>query len=121
MWNTLGSISRKRTLMRTSKIMKQMHCASQLKLFCANVRRDQKGELYKLNTFNQIVYALKKHLLKHDIDVDGEEFASYRETTKSMRKKISKAGKGKTVHKESISKDDLITLYSPGMFTKYTK
>ena len=87
---------------------------SQLKLFLANARTKQ-GELYKLNTFNQMVFALKRHLQKHDISIDGEEFVTLKETVATIRKRITKAGKGKTNHKESISNDDLKTLYSTGM------
>ena len=87
----------------------------ELKLFVANVRnKNLNGERYKLNSINQLVFALKKHLIKHSIDLDGEEFSSFKETVKTVRKKTSKEGKGTTEHKPSISKPDLITLFSPG-------
>jgi hypothetical protein len=91
---------------------------SELKLFLANAR-NKEGELYKLNTFNQMCFALKKHLMKEGIDWEAEEFVTLRECVKAVRKRISKSGKGTTDHKPSIEKHDLAKLYEPGMCSQH--
>lgn len=95
--------------------------AEELKLFFANVR-NKKGEMYKLNTYNQIVYAVSVYLKKSNIDFKNDtEFQQVHATIKKMKKKTCKEGKGTTEHKEPIAKEDLKILYDhPFVFSPET-
>ena len=85
----------------------------ELNFFFCNVRTQQ-GEYYKLNTLNQMHFAVKKYLSQHDVDIGCKEFTTFNESMKMMRKKLAKSGKAKVDHKDPICRDDLIRLYSPG-------
>ena len=58
---------------------------NQLKLFFANAE-SKGGEYCKLDTFNQLVFALKEHLLKHGHDLNGDEFGSSRDASHQFSK-----------------------------------
>ena len=85
----------------------------ELKLFFANSRK-KGGTLYKLNSYNQCFFAIKKFLSQNNIDITTEDFTTLKETLKMMRKKIAKSGKAKVDHKEPLSREDIVKLYSPG-------
>lgn len=81
-----------------------------LKSFYANARTE-KGEFYKLSSFNQLKYGLTKHLKSKDIDITGDDFKKSTETFKAMKKDLMRRGKGSVNHRNPISKGDLQKLY----------
>jgi hypothetical protein len=82
----------------------------QLKEFYANARTE-KGELYKLSSFQQIRYGLSKHLKENDIDIDGPDFNRSNETFKAVKVDLIRKGKGEVDHYPPIEKGDLRKLY----------
>ena len=74
-----------------------------LKLFYANARTE-KGELYKISSFNQLRYGIMKHMFSKDVDINSEEFRKSNETFKAMKKELMRQGKGSVEHRKPISK-----------------
>lgn len=97
------------------ELMEEAELADKLKCFYCDAR-SQKGELYKLTTFENIRHGLNRHLKappynkKFDIitsDVFSEANACYR----AMVSEIKAAGKAAIEHYPMISNEDLVKLY----------
>ena len=92
-----------------------------LKSFYANARTE-KGELYKVTSFNQIKYGITKYLKEtHHIDISGEDFEKSQTTFLAVKKDLVVKGKGKVEHRPPVSKGDLQLLYDhPHIFNPDT-
>ena len=91
-----------------------------LKQFYANARTE-KGEYYKVTSYNQLRFGVMRYLKEKDIDINGEAFKKSNETFKAVKKDLVRRGKGSVEHRNPISKGDLEKLYShPRVFNPDT-
>ena len=84
-----------------------------LQLFYAGARTKTK-DFYSKKSLVSIRYGLQKHFEKErKIDiVNGDEFKSSNKIFSAMLVKLKKEGKGSVTHKNPLTKEDLVKLYS---------
>ena len=76
--------------------------------------RNQKGELYKLNTMKSIRFSLQRYFLdNYKIDIiDGKDFNESNNIFQNVLKNMKAVGKGDTTHYAEIGPEDLQKLHN---------
>ena len=81
-----------------------------LKEYLASTRKED-GTFFKLNSYNQLVWAISKYV-HQKTGYKLLEDERVKNVRSNVRKQIMEAGKGLTNHKDPIAPNDLVTLYN---------
>ena len=80
------------------------------KEYLASTRKED-GTFFKLNSYNQLVWAVAKYV-REETGYKILEDSKIKNVKNNVRKQIIEAGKGITNHKDPITPNDLMTLYN---------